>query len=104
MEIIKISDFTDINPLPEAGMIEVKINQQNIILYRTSERMFAFASKCPHGGTLLCEGYVDAKNCIVCPTHFYKFQLTTGKEIFGREYRLKTYKTFLKDGEWYVEM
>lgn len=104
MSFFRISEFINDFPLPEGEILPIEAYGQSIILYLKNNQLFAFAAKCPHGGTLLSAGYVDDKNCIVCPTHFYKFQLTTGREVLGREYRLKTYKTLFQEGEWYVEV
>ena len=104
MSIYKISDFIIVDPFVENKMHLIVVADKNIILYFSNEKLFAFSAQCPHGGTLLTEGYIDAKNSIVCPTHFYKFSLQTGREVLGKDYRLKTYKTFLQNEEWYVEV
>lgn len=104
MNIYKLSDIILVNSFIEHTMYLVTIANKSIVIYLNKEGLFAFSAKCPHGGTLLTEGYIDAKNCIVCPTHFYKFNLHTGREVLGKEYRLKVYKTFLKEGEWYIEI
>ena len=103
MSFVKVSELLNTIELPEAQVLPIEAYGQSIILYLRDNQLYAFAAKCPHGGTLLCEGYVDAKNCIVCATHFYKFHIATGKEVLGREYRLKTYKTLFQNGEWYVQ-
>ncbi len=104
MSLVSVSELLNDSVVPEAKLLPIEAYGQSIILYLSNNKLYAFAAKCPHGGTLLCEGYVDAKNCIVCPTHFYKFSLLTGREALGREYHLKTYKTFLEEGSWYVEV
>lgn len=104
MQVLKINDIIDKNNISVQEIYSVLVGNKSILLHYDGNEWYAFAQKCPHGGTLLTEGYIDAKNCIVCPTHFYKFSLQTGKEFLGREYRLKLYKTFILNSEWYVEI
>lgn len=102
MPAYKITDVVK-NALPGI-MTLVEIASIKIIVVKNEEQVYAFRASCPHAGTMLTDGYIDAKNCVVCPTHFYKFDIASGKNVTGEGYRLKTYKTTEADGEWYVYM
>lgn len=96
----KISRFID--SAEEGRMYPVEIASAKIIILKKQGCYFAFQALCPHAGTPLVNGYIDAKNCVVCATHFYKFDVRTGNNVSGEGYKLKIYPTGEVNGEWYV--
>jgi nitrite reductase/ring-hydroxylating ferredoxin subunit len=53
---------------------------------------FACQANCPHAGVAFANnGYVDARGNIVCPKHFYKFNLQNGQNTSGQGYPMRTY-------------
>ena len=87
----KIADSKEILSFSENGMMEVKAGGKNICLVKNKESLFACASKCPHAGGHLADGYIDALGNIVCPMHRYKFSLQNGRNTSGEGYFLKHY-------------
>ncbi|AYD49113.1 Rieske (2Fe-2S) protein [Arachidicoccus soli] len=78
---------------------------KQITLAKKETQLYAFAEKCPHAGSLLSEGHLDAKGCIVCPLHGYRFALQNGRNISGEGYQLKIFPTEKReDGCWYIEI
>ena len=73
------------------GMASVELGTKKFCLVRHKESLYACASKCPHAGGQMADGYIDALGNIVCPLHRYKFSLATGRNSSGEGYFLKTY-------------
>jgi len=73
------------------SLAQVDVAQKIVCLAKGKNIIYAFASKCPHAGGNMADGFIDALNNIVCPLHKYKFSLQTGRNVSGEGYHLKTY-------------
>lgn len=69
----------------------VEVDDKKICLAKFEDKITAFVNKCPHANGNLNEGYIDAKGNIVCPVHFYKFNMQNGKMQSHDDCRLKIY-------------
>jgi 3-phenylpropionate/trans-cinnamate dioxygenase ferredoxin subunit len=72
-------------------LIEVEVAGKKVCIAKYREQLRGCASKCPHAGGKMSDGYIDALGNIVCPLHRYKFSLENGRNISGEGYFLKTY-------------
>lgn len=88
---IKIAENLQELNLNAEGLMELDVDGKVLCIARHGDSVMACASKCPHAGGYLSEGYVDALGNIVCPLHRYKFSLETGRNVSGEGYFLKTY-------------
>ena len=84
------------------GIKEISVEGKHICLVKHSGKIFAISAFCPHAGGTLAEGYTDALGNIVCPKHHYRFQLSSGRNISGEGYQLKTYSIQEKEDGLYV--
>ncbi len=98
----KIADGVAELPLNKEGLGECDVNGKRLCLALQGERLYACASKCPHAGGVLADGYVDALGNIVCPLHRYKFNLTNGRNVTGEGYFLRTYPIEVRPDGVYV--
>jgi 3-phenylpropionate/trans-cinnamate dioxygenase ferredoxin subunit len=98
----KIADH--INEIDFAGnnIGAVELQGKNICIGKFNEAVFAFASKCPHAGGLLADGYIDALGNVVCPLHRYKYNMQNGRNVSGEGYYLKHWPVELRDDGVYV--
>jgi nitrite reductase/ring-hydroxylating ferredoxin subunit len=70
--------------LLEDRVMRVDLDGKPVLLYRTAERMFAFAGRCTHAGMPLDRGLVDVAGSevvITCPAHGSRFRLADGRVI-----------------------
>lgn len=72
-------------------MAEVNVDGKTILVVRVADGMYACASKCPHAGARMKDGYVDVQGNLVCPLHRYRFDPRTGRNVSGEGYFLKRY-------------
>jgi nitrite reductase/ring-hydroxylating ferredoxin subunit len=80
----------------EAGIAIIEVKSKKICITKFEGGWFAFASKCPHAGGLLSDGYIDTVGKVVCPMHRYKFSIKNGRNTSGEGYALKTYPVELR--------
>jgi nitrite reductase/ring-hydroxylating ferredoxin subunit len=65
-------------------LTRVDLDGKPVLLYRTAERMFAFAGRCTHAGMPLDRGRVDVAGgdpVITCPAHGSRFRLADGRVV-----------------------
>ncbi len=82
---------------------EIQAGEKRICLLRKGNQLFAFAATCPHAGTRLCEGWIDAQGRVVCPQHKYRFNPANGYNTSGEGYRLKTFPVKEEEGCIFVQ-
>lgn len=59
---------------------------------------------CPHNRGPLAQGWVRDGRTVVCPWHWYRFDLATGACATQPRYRLGTYPVVERDGRWFTEV
>jgi 3-phenylpropionate/trans-cinnamate dioxygenase ferredoxin subunit len=72
-------------------VVQVRVGGTDLCVAMHQEKLYAFASKCPHAGGRFAQGWVDPLGQVVCPLHRYKFALSSGHNTSGEGYHLKTY-------------
>jgi len=88
--------------LAENKLIEKIVADKRIGLLKRNNSIYAFTTACPHAGSPLCEGWVDAMGRIVCPEHKYRFDPSNGRNTSGEGYKLFTYPVEVKDDDIYI--
>jgi len=66
-------------------------NNEEIVIGKKNQKLFAFNNVCPHRGASLSKGNLKAEN-IVCYMHGYEYNVFTGK--------LENMKSWKKDDRW----
>lgn len=85
----------------EHNLMPFTCQNKSLVLAKHNDTLFACAAKCPHAASPMVNGYIDAKGCIVCPLHRYKFNLNNGLNVSGEGYYLKTYPVKIDEqGVW----
>lgn len=59
---------------------------------------------CPHNRGPLEQGWVREGTTLVCPWHWYRFDLDTGACATNPDYRLGTYPVLERDGARYADV
>lgn len=89
-------DFND------EGLAELSVENKRICISKNNQTLQACAAICPHAAQPLVDGYVDVKGNIVCCLHQYKFNLSSGKNVSGEGYFLKTYPIEMRNDGVYI--
>jgi 3-phenylpropionate/trans-cinnamate dioxygenase ferredoxin subunit len=86
------------------NMAMIEVNNKKIGIGRFGNKIFAFASKCPHAGGILTEGWMDPNGNIVCPLHRYKYNIENGRNVSGEGYYLKHWPVEVRGNGVFVGM
>ena len=83
--------------LAAGGVKLVRVDEENVAVFNVDGKFFATQEACTHQGGPLSEGTLEA-NCITCPIHGSRFDVTTGAVIRGPATKaLKLYRVDVKD-------
>ncbi len=85
IEVAKTED------LPVGRATVCTIGDRRIALYHTANGFFASDNTCPHRGGPLGEGDVIGSE-IVCPWHFWTFEIESGACLGNPEVRIVTHE------------
>ena len=77
--------------LPVGRARSCAMGDRRIALYHTRDGFFATDNTCPHRGGPLGEGDLLG-NEIVCPWHFWSFDVTTGENVANPDLRIPTHE------------
>lgn len=87
-EFVEVANVAD---LPVGRAKSCAIPGRTIALYHTPHGFFATDNTCPHRGGPLGEGDLLG-NEIVCPWHFWSFDVTTGEDCVDPYLRIVTHE------------
>jgi 3-phenylpropionate/trans-cinnamate dioxygenase ferredoxin subunit len=87
----KIADSEAEINIAENGLAQITVSGKSVCLAKKNGAINACATKCPHAGGMMANGFIDALGNIVCPLHRYKFSLQNGRNVSGEGYFLKLF-------------
>lgn len=75
----------------------------DIALFKVDGIIYAVDNVCPHNHTPKMHlGYIEDEH-VLCPVHFFKFSLKTGKQTSDVGCTLPTYEVKIENNDVYVE-
>ena len=99
ISVCRLSDLAEATPLL------VTARGRKIALCRIGDEVFAMRDACPHKGGPLSFGRVSEKRLeLICPWHFFRFDLKTGKSITNPDLVNETYPVVVEGDEVFVEI
>ncbi|SHK28222.1 Ferredoxin subunit of nitrite reductase or a ring-hydroxylating dioxygenase [Pseudonocardia thermophila] len=73
-------------------------------VFRVGDGYRVTDAECPHNKGPLAQGWVRDGETLVCPWHWYRFDLGTGACATTRQYRLGVYPVLERDGTWWADV
>ncbi|MGD9529126.1 Rieske (2Fe-2S) protein [Pseudonocardia sp.] len=67
-------------------------------------RLHVTNARCPHNKGPLVEGTIRDGRTLVCPWHWFRFDLETGECANLRMYDLRVHPVVERDGAWFAEV
>ena len=89
--------------LKRKGRLVFRKDGRQIALFDTPRGVLACNNRCPHEGYPLREGSLDERCILTCNWHNWKFDLPTGRNLYGGEW-LRTYPVEVRGGEVWVDL
>jgi 3-phenylpropionate/trans-cinnamate dioxygenase ferredoxin subunit len=99
MEFVRVARFSEI---PERRSKLIKVDDQEIAVWRVQGKLYAINNVCPHQHfALLHQGTLDGIH-LTCPMHGWTFSLEDGKATTGNG-RAKVYQVKVEGDIVFVE-
>lgn len=76
VEVAKASE------IPPGTMKHVETGETEILLVNVDRKLYALSDRCAHMNAPLSKGILDGY-VVICPLHFSRFDVRTGKKISG---------------------
>ena len=98
IKICKISDLEE-----NRGNKFQLDSETEIAVFKIKDKIYAVDNICPHNHTpKIFEGNIQ-NNCVICPIHFYEFNLINGSSESFQGGNLRIFETKIEDDELYVK-
>ena len=92
-----------LDALEDKGRLVFRKAGRQIALFDTPNGVLACSNRCPHEGYPLREGSLDDQCIITCNWHNWKFDLQSGRNLYGGE-GLRTYPVEVRGGEVWIDL
>ncbi|HLY09859.1 MAG TPA: Rieske (2Fe-2S) protein [Planctomycetota bacterium] len=92
-----------LSEIPPDGMLPVRVEQEDLVLYSVKGQVFASRDFCPHAGYPLSKSHLRGKY-VRCSLHSWEFDVTSG-EYTGNPYvRMRVYPVRVEGAEVFVSL
>ena len=88
--------------LPDRTPFHAQMNNLDLVVIKYDNDVSVLYGRCLHRGALLSDGYIEGEN-LICGLHQWDYRYDTGISAYNNEERLYKFKSFIKDGELYVD-
>ena len=92
-----------LDTLRDKGRLVFRTQGRRIALFDTPDGVLACNNRCPHEGYPLREGSLDERCILTCNWHNWKFDLRSGRNLYGGE-GLRTYPVEIRGGEVWIDL
>jgi nitrite reductase (NADH) small subunit/3-phenylpropionate/trans-cinnamate dioxygenase ferredoxin subunit len=86
------TDLCRASELTEGEGRFVDLGEHQLAVFLVEGQVHAFQDTCPHAGASLAGGMIE-EGCVVCPWHYWTFNLTDGTMASGGRAHIKIYST-----------
>ncbi len=93
----------NVNDIPENHVLAVKLENQNIILYRQGNNISCYRNACYHLGLPMDNGKVE-NGMITCASHQFQYDLKTAECLTVPDISLQSYEVRVKGDKVYVKV
>jgi nitrite reductase (NADH) small subunit len=87
--------------IPPEGVLPVRVEKEDLVLYRVKDQVFASRDFCPHAGYPLSKGSFRGKY-VRCTLHSWEFDVTNGEYTGNPLIRMRCYPVKVEGGDVWV--
>jgi NAD(P)H-dependent nitrite reductase small subunit len=95
VRVAALSDF------PSDGVLPVRVEKEDFVLFKVKDRVFASRDFCPHAGFPLSKGFFKDKY-VRCPLHYWEFDVTNGEYTHNPSIRMRCFPVKVEAGEVWI--
>ena len=114
-----IVDAGPLEEFRERAVTIVRLDGRDVGIVRWDGEIYALANVCAHQRGPLCRGTLaarldaptpgameldDGEPVLACPWHGWEFDVRTGRALWDRRYRVRTYSAHVEEGRVLVEL
>ena len=74
-----------VNEIPDGKMKHVEVDGKEVLVANVGGKFYAISDRCGHMNALLSMGNLTG-NTVTCPFHGAKFDIITGKKLYGTNF------------------
>jgi glutamate synthase domain-containing protein 2 len=97
-----LTPICSLKELPDRTPFHAQVNNLDLVVIKYDNDVSVLYGRCLHRGALLSDGYIEGEN-LICGLHQWDYRYDTGISAYNNEERLYKFKSFIKDGEVYVD-
>lgn len=92
----------DQSKLKDITVQQINVEGKQMVLIKFKDEFYATASKCPHAGADISQGWCNDEGNLVCPFHRYEYHLKNGRGKVGQGDYLTTYPVKFESGKLFI--
>lgn len=89
--------------IPEDTGLAVRINGQDIALFRMDECIYALENLCPHREGPIADGELE-DGVVTCPWHAWQIDVRSGEVVYNANLKAHTFPCRISSGEVQIEI
>ena len=97
---IRVAAITDFNP---EGLLTVRVDKEDLVLFKVKYQVFASRDFCPHAGFPLSKGFFKQKY-VRCPLHYWEFDVTNGEYTGNPNIHMKCFPVKVVGDEVWISL
>ena len=97
-DFVRVAALAD---FPSDGVLPVRVDKEDLVLFKVKDRVFASRDFCPHAGFPLSKGFFKDKY-VRCPLHYWEFDVTNGEYTHNPRIRMRCFPVKVEAGEVWV--
>lgn len=97
-DYIRVASLAEI---PADGMLPVRVDKEDVVLYKVKDQVFASRDFCPHAGYPLSKSFFRGKY-VRCSLHSWEFDVTNGEYTHNPRIRMRCYPVKVEGDDVYV--
>lgn len=82
----------------------IEHGDRSFVVFVVGQEHFVTDAACPHNGGPLVDGQIRHGRTVVCPWHWYRFDLRTGRCETTQRHELRCYPVRERDGRLYADV
>jgi glutamate synthase domain-containing protein 2/nitrite reductase/ring-hydroxylating ferredoxin subunit len=97
---IKVATLADLSDRQPTHLL---IENTDLVLTRFDDTFSILYGRCLHRGALMSDGFIDAKDNLICGVHNWDYKVDTGVSEYNNKEILRKFRAALHEGDIYLD-